>query len=133
MTVLDDQLNVQHDYAENVIGDETSFCAVYERGVLIASSAVKGLNKIAEIGQKDEAMMAKGKNVWVSPRSNGWAVQREDSDRASKVAPTKAEAERVARDLARNDKVELIVQGRNGQIQEKNSYGNDPCPPHDKA
>lgn len=76
--------------------------------------------------------MAKGKNVWVSPRPNGWAVQREGSDRASKVAPTKAEAERVARDLAHNDKAELIVQGRNGQIQEKNSYGNDPCPPHDK-
>ena len=24
--------------------------------------------------------MAKGKNVWVSPRPDGWAVQREGSD-----------------------------------------------------
>lgn len=74
--------------------------------------------------------MAK-KNVWVSPRPDGWAVQREGSDRASKVTPTKAEAEKAARDLGKQDKVEVIVQGRDGKIQSKDSYGHDPFPPRD--
>ena len=28
--------------------------------------------------------------------------------------------------------IEVIIQGRNGQIRSKDSYGNDPCPPRDK-
>lgn len=75
--------------------------------------------------------MAK-KNVWVSPTGDGsWKVQREKSQRASKVTPTKAEAEKIARDLAKKDGVELIVQRQDGTIQEKDSYGGDPLPPRD--
>jgi hypothetical protein len=75
--------------------------------------------------------MAK-KNVWVSPTGDGnWKVQRENSERASKVTSTKAEAERAAHDIAKRDKVELIVQGQDGQIQSKDSFGNDPLPPRD--
>lgn len=76
--------------------------------------------------------MSKKKNVWVSPREGGWAVQRENSARASSVHQRKAEAEKEARRLAKEDKVELIIQKRGGQIEHKNSYGNDPFPPRDK-
>ena len=76
--------------------------------------------------------MSKKKNVWVSPRESGWAVQRENSERASSVHQHKAEAEKEARRLAKEDKVELIVQKRDGQIEHKNSYGGDPFPPRDK-
>lgn len=72
--------------------------------------------------------MAK-ENVWVSPRDGEWIVHREHSERASHVAQTKEEAVGVARDLARNDGVELFIQRRDGTIQERNSYGNDPFPP----
>lgn len=33
---------------------------------------------------------------------------------------------------AKKDKTELVIHGVNGKIREKNSYGNDPCPPRDK-
>jgi hypothetical protein len=75
--------------------------------------------------------MAK-KNVWISPRPDGWAVQREGSERASRVLPTKEEAKDKGRDMAREDKVELFIQRRNGTIENRNSFGHDPIPPRDK-
>lgn len=76
--------------------------------------------------------MAKRRNVWVSPRPDGnWAVQREGAARASRVEECKADAERAARDLGRRDGVEVIIQGGNGKIQGRESYGNDPFPPRD--
>lgn len=72
--------------------------------------------------------MAK-RNVWISPHPDGWAVQREKSERASRVVPTKEEASEIGRNIARNNEVELIIQRRDGTIQDRNSYGNDPFPP----
>ena len=42
---------------------------------------------------------------------------------------TKAEAIAIGREIARNQRSEMVIHGRNGQIQDKNSYGNDPFPP----
>lgn len=39
---------------------------------------------------------------------------------------TKAEAVEAGRDLARALEVEHIIKNENGQIAERNSYGNDP-------
>ena len=73
--------------------------------------------------------MAK-KDVWVSPRPDGkWEVQRQGADRVSSIHDTQADAFQQGRDTARREGVELFVQGRNGQIVERNSYGNDPYPP----
>ena len=72
------------------------------------------------------------KQVWVSPRSNGWAVKSSGSSRASKIYDTKAEAFKAGRQQAINNSAELVSQKRNGQINLKNSYGNDPMPPKDK-
>lgn len=35
----------------------------------------------------------------------------------------------AARETARHERSELITQGEDGQIRERNSYGNDPHPP----
>lgn len=40
--------------------------------------------------------------------------------------PTKAEAVDAGRDLAQSLAVEHIIKNVNGQISERNSYGNDP-------
>ena len=32
-------------------------------------------------------------------------------------------------DIARNQQSELLIHGRNGQIRERDSFGNDPYPP----
>ena len=76
--------------------------------------------------------MAKKGNIWVSPRSDGkWQLKREGSDRASRVLNRKRDAERIARDMARREGVEVITQGRDGKIQSKDSFGRDPYPPRD--
>jgi len=75
--------------------------------------------------------MTKRRNVWVGPHTDGWAVRRESSDRASKVFPRKEDAQDFGRSMAQRDRVELIVQRRDGTIQSKDSYGRDPFPPRD--
>jgi hypothetical protein len=34
--------------------------------------------------------------------------------------------------LSRTERTELFIHRENGMIRERNSYGNDPCPPRDK-
>ena len=72
-----------------------------------------------------------GKNQWVSPRDNGWAVHGEGNQKDTKLFDTQKDAAAYARNIAINQKSEVIIQGRNGQIRSKDSYGNDPFPPRD--
>jgi uncharacterized protein YdaT len=76
--------------------------------------------------------MSKSKRLHVTPHPDGWAVQREKGERASAIADTKAEAEKIARDLAKQEKGEVVIHGKDGKIQDSDSYGNDPVPPIDK-
>ena len=73
------------------------------------------------------------RNQWVSPNAKGgWDVQREGALRATRHFDTQAEAIAAGREIARNQGCELIIQGRDGQIRDKDSYGPDPFPPRDK-
>lgn len=67
-----------------------------------------------------------GKNQHVTPHhQGGWQVKGAGNQRATVRTETQAEA----RAIARNNRSELVVHGTDGRIREKNSYGNDPCPP----
>lgn len=70
-----------------------------------------------------------GKNQHVVPHADGWAVKGAGNQRATSVHETQAEAASAARDIAKNNGVELFIHNRQGQIRERNSYGNDPFPP----
>lgn len=59
----------------------------------------------------------------------GWKAKQPGNSRASFIADTQREAIDGAREIARNQGLELFVHGENGQIRERNSYGNDPYPP----
>lgn len=69
------------------------------------------------------------KNVHVTPHDGRWAVDRAGSQRVSSVHDTQAEAEAAGRATARREQVEFYLHGRDGQIRERDSYGNDPYPP----
>jgi hypothetical protein len=45
---------------------------------------------------------------------------------------TQAAAIEAGRREAKRKETELLIQGRNGQIRSKDSYGNDPNPPKDR-
>jgi Uncharacterized protein conserved in bacteria (DUF2188) len=65
-------------------------------------------------------------DIVVEPRPDGrWARQKNGTSRAGSLHDTQAEAERAARAQARRERVELIVKGRDGAIQRRDSYGND--------
>ena len=72
-----------------------------------------------------------GKNQWVSPRGDKWAVHGEGNNRDTALYNTQAEATARAKEIAINQRSEVIVQRPNGQIRSKDSYGNDPFPPRD--
>ncbi len=65
-------------------------------------------------------------NYWTTPHADGWCVKKEGASRASYVFKTQAEAWERTKELARKHKSEAYLQGENGQIRERNSYGNDP-------
>lgn len=70
-----------------------------------------------------------GKNVHVVPKEDKWAVETENSKKAYKITETQKEAIEIAREIAKNQKSELLIHGKNGQIRQKDSYGNDVYPP----
>jgi hypothetical protein len=69
------------------------------------------------------------RNVHVVPRGGDWAVRREGAKRDSSHHETQFAAIDAARQTARRESTELFVHGRNGQIRERDSFGNDPYPP----
>jgi hypothetical protein len=73
-----------------------------------------------------------GKNQWVVKIDTGWGVRGEGNAQLTQRTPTQREAIDVATEIARNQKSELIIQGEDHRIRERNSYGNDPFPPRDK-
>ena len=62
------------------------------------------------------------KNQHVIPLGNGWAVKAEGNTRFTVITEIKKEAIEIAREIARNNCSELIIHGRDGRIQEKDSY-----------
>ena len=74
-------------------------------------------------------MSTRSKVIHIVPHPNGWAGRREHGDRASVVAPTKEQAIREAREIARREDGRIVIHRENGTIQEERSYGNDPFPP----
>ncbi|MCF0052065.1 DUF2188 domain-containing protein [Dyadobacter sp. LJ53] len=73
-----------------------------------------------------------GKNQHVTKHtSGGWQVKGAGNEKATKVVDTQKQAISAATQIARNQKSEVVIHGRDGQIRDKDSYGNDPNPPRD--
>jgi hypothetical protein len=73
--------------------------------------------------------MSKGKNQHVVKHPEGWAVKGAGNEKATKVTATKQEAMTYGKGIAKHQQSELVIHGKNGKIQEKNTYGPDQCPP----
>jgi hypothetical protein len=68
----------------------------------------------------------------VVPHPDGWAVKGEKNERASSVHRTQEQAIHDAQRIAKNQRGEVVIHGRNGKIRDSDSYGGDPCPPRDR-
>jgi hypothetical protein len=73
-----------------------------------------------------------GKNQHVVPRGDGWAVLGVNNSRDTSHHRTQEEAIEAAREIAQNQRSEVVVHRPNGQIRDSDSYGNEPTPPKDR-
>ena len=71
-------------------------------------------------------------NQHVVRRGSGWAVRGESNGRDTSHHDTQSDAIDVAREIAINQRSEVVIHGRDGKIRDKDSYGNDPFPPRDR-
>jgi len=72
------------------------------------------------------------KNQHVTPHQDGWQVKGAGNRKATVVTNTQHQAIEIARQIAQNQQGEVVIHRLNGQIRDKDSYGNDPMPPRDK-
>ncbi|MDP2836362.1 MAG: DUF2188 domain-containing protein [Methanobacteriaceae archaeon] len=76
--------------------------------------------------------MSKETHHVVPDPKGGWKVKKGGSDKSSKNFDNKKDAEKWGRDVSKNQKTELVIHGKNGKIQRKDSHGNDSNPPKDR-
>jgi hypothetical protein len=66
-----------------------------------------------------------GANVWVVRKGGNWAVVEEGRKTPLITSNTQRGAIRVARLVAKDNRGELIVTNRRGEIRSKDSHGSD--------
>lgn len=73
-----------------------------------------------------------GKNVHVVHHKDGnnWQVKYENDKTPLSMFDTKEEAIQNGREVAMQQKSELLIHRKDGEITEKHSYGNDPRSVH---
>ena len=72
------------------------------------------------------------KNQHVVKNDKKWSVKGAGNSKATKNFDTQKEAIDFAKEIAKNQKSEVVIHGKDGKIRDKDSYGNDPNPPKDK-
>ena len=72
-------------------------------------------------------MSKKGQHV--VPNEGKWSVKKAGAAKASSTHPTQSEAIKAATKVAKNQKTEVYIHGKDGRIRERNTFGNDPHPP----
>lgn len=73
--------------------------------------------------------MSSKRNQHVVPHQDKWAVRGAGAGRATEIFDRKSDAVSRAREIAQNQHSELVIHGKDGQIQSKDSHGHDPFPP----
>jgi len=72
-----------------------------------------------------------GKNQHVVKNGDKWSVKGTGNEKATKNLDTQKQAIDHAKSIAKNQKSEVVMHGKDGKIRDKDSYGNDSHPPKD--
>jgi len=73
-----------------------------------------------------------GKNQHVIKTDDGWGVKGAGNSRLTSEHETQQQAIKAAIPIAKNQKSEVVIHGKDGKIRDTDSYGTDSCPPKDK-
>ncbi len=83
--------------------------------------------------KKVKKKMSKNIHVVYDAEAKNWSVKQEGCIEMEKSAKLKADAVKLGRAWAKEEKVELVIHNRNGKISDKDSFGNDPKSSVDKV
>ncbi len=72
------------------------------------------------------------KNIHTTYKDGGWRTIQEGRKTPLSSHSTKDRAIKASIKQAKKDEVEHIIHGKDGKIQDKDSYGKDPMPPRDR-
>jgi uncharacterized protein DUF2188 len=67
-----------------------------------------------------------GRNQHVTAHDRGWAVTAEGASAPSAFFKTQSAAWEKAKAVARRERSEAFLHGKDGHIRERNTYGHDP-------
>ena len=67
-----------------------------------------------------------GKNQHVEVHGTGWAVTAEGAPTPSAIFKTQSQAWEKAKSIARRERSEALLHGKDGRIRARNTYGQDP-------
>jgi hypothetical protein len=67
-----------------------------------------------------------GRNQHVVAHNGGWAVKAEGAQQPTALFKTQSEAWEKAKAIARKERSEALLHGKNGRIRARNTYGHDP-------
>ena len=73
-----------------------------------------------------------GRNVHVVKHGSRWAVKEEGRKAPLSTHKSQELARQNAVPVAKENKSEVVIHGRDGRMRDKDSYGNDPNPPKDE-
>lgn len=73
-----------------------------------------------------------GKNQHIVPVGSDWGIRGEGNSKLTSLFGNKQDALSAGREIATNQQSELVIHGRDGRIQDKDSFGHDPMPPRDR-
>lgn len=105
------------------------FCVQY-RSTGCCSAAVSISWWLCVLLPRDsQTLIVMGKNQHVVPHNGKWAVRGEGNSWVTRMYETQRQAQSAARRIAIKEKSEVVIHRPNGQIRDKDSYGNDPYPP----
>jgi hypothetical protein len=72
------------------------------------------------------------KNQHVVPADGEWGVRGAGNSRLTSIHDTQSDAIDAAREIAINQRSEVVIHRPDGTIRDRDSYGNDPFPPRDR-
>ena len=72
------------------------------------------------------------KNIHTTYKDGEWHSKKEGQAEPLSSHKTKDAAIKASTEAAKKTGVEHVIHGRDGKIQDKDSYGNDPNPPRDR-
>ena len=91
--------------------------------------AKNSMTRLLIVGETSNQFRVMGKKQHVVPHNGKWAIRGEGNSRVTRTYETQRQAQSAARSIAKREKSEVVIHRPNGQIRDRDSYGNDPFPP----